>query len=587
MSLFRKGGHMAKKFYAVKKGKITGIFQSWDECKKQVDGFSGAEYKSFKTYEEAESYLKDSMDNSANDSTDILDAEIYVDGSYNDSTKEFSYGMIVLREGKEYKFADKFNDATLSEMHNVAGEIKGAEAAMQYALKNSLKNIALYHDYEGIAKWCLGQWQAKKEGTKAYKAFYDEIKQQVNIKFIKVKGHSNNKFNDIADELAKQALDLCEKKHDIEEKIIIPTVKEAEQVSSSSKSMYIVRDSKKLEKLLNDVVKSIWSDASGGRIKEMKNQKRYTFIVNGVEASLDIYQRNDGQTTLCSIGKNIKYSDKLKEEIELRGYKATTEQKSFSMFIGDEWVQKTIEFLKELCNGNIEEHDDVEHKRYVFISEIGDKLTLILHSNNRLVVQGKPLYLYNEFLSFVSYSPKVEMNDIIQATNTFVETNTDIDNARSKLAEMMPTAYAGNVDDVIWKLFTPSISLMDTEKVFEDYSCFAFPALRALEGYLKYLLDLKGIVIDEQHNFGTVFNKDPEDDEKRIVISSMATRIGDAEFLKALEEIYNYFKRNRHVLFHVDQILINTKVIENRQEAITIISEVSELIENTYKKIGN
>ena len=175
---------MEKKFYAVKKGKTTGIFQSWDECKKQVDGFSGAEYKSFKTYEEAESYLKDSMDNSANDSTDIPDAEIYVDGSYNDSTKEFSYGMIVLREGKEYKFADKFNDATLSEMHNVAGEIKGAEAAMQYALKNSLKNIALYHDYEGIAKWCLGQWQAKKEGTKAYKAFYDEIKQQVNIKFI-------------------------------------------------------------------------------------------------------------------------------------------------------------------------------------------------------------------------------------------------------------------------------------------------------------------------------------------------------------------------------------------------------------------
>lgn len=178
---------MAKKFYAVKNGKTTGIFQSWDECKKQVAGFSGAEYKSFKTHEEAESYLKDGMDNSANDSTDIPDAEIYVDGSYNDSTKEFSYGMIVLREGKEYKFADKFNDATLSEMHNVAGEIKGAEAAMQYALKNSLKNITLYHDYEGIAKWCLGQWQAKKEGTKAYKAFYDEIKQKVILNLLKLR----------------------------------------------------------------------------------------------------------------------------------------------------------------------------------------------------------------------------------------------------------------------------------------------------------------------------------------------------------------------------------------------------------------
>ena len=37
------------KYYAVKKGKTLGIYKSWDECKAQVDGFSGAEYKSFKS----------------------------------------------------------------------------------------------------------------------------------------------------------------------------------------------------------------------------------------------------------------------------------------------------------------------------------------------------------------------------------------------------------------------------------------------------------------------------------------------------------------------------------------------------------
>ena len=44
---------MASKFYAVKKGKIPGIYNSWDDCKKMVDGFPGAVYKSFKTLEEA------------------------------------------------------------------------------------------------------------------------------------------------------------------------------------------------------------------------------------------------------------------------------------------------------------------------------------------------------------------------------------------------------------------------------------------------------------------------------------------------------------------------------------------------------
>ncbi|WEV51250.1 ribonuclease H family protein [Lactobacillus sp. ESL0731] len=35
------------KFYAVKKGRVPGIYRTWDATKKQVDGFSGARFKSF------------------------------------------------------------------------------------------------------------------------------------------------------------------------------------------------------------------------------------------------------------------------------------------------------------------------------------------------------------------------------------------------------------------------------------------------------------------------------------------------------------------------------------------------------------
>ena len=38
-----------KKFYVVWKGRATGIFDNWDDCKTQVAGFAGAEYKSFPT----------------------------------------------------------------------------------------------------------------------------------------------------------------------------------------------------------------------------------------------------------------------------------------------------------------------------------------------------------------------------------------------------------------------------------------------------------------------------------------------------------------------------------------------------------
>jgi ribonuclease HI len=209
---------MANKVYAVRKGRKTGIFRSWEECKEQVDGFAGAEYKSFKTEGEAQDYLgntaiADMQKTGTSQGGKVFDAEMYVDGSYNKVTKEFSYGMIVLQDGREYKFSKKFDDKELAAMHNVAGEIKGAQAAMQYAVEHSLNHIAIYHDYEGIAKWCLGEWKANKEGTKAYKAYYDSVKTKVSIQFIKVKGHSNNKYNDIADELAKQALQLIPNKH--------------------------------------------------------------------------------------------------------------------------------------------------------------------------------------------------------------------------------------------------------------------------------------------------------------------------------------------------------------------------------------
>lgn len=50
---------MAKKnFYAVRTGKVTGIFQTWDECKASVDGYPGAKYKGFPTKEAAKEYLK-------------------------------------------------------------------------------------------------------------------------------------------------------------------------------------------------------------------------------------------------------------------------------------------------------------------------------------------------------------------------------------------------------------------------------------------------------------------------------------------------------------------------------------------------
>lgn len=197
---------MGRKVYAVKKGFKIGIFKSWDECKKQVDGFSGAIYKSFNTIEEAESFI----DLGNNKDVKLEDVEViaYVDGSYNVLTKEFSYGMVIIHDDIEKHFCEKYNDRELVDMRNVAGEIMGATKAIMYCIENGFKSIKIHYDYEGIEKWCNGVWKTNKLGTKLYKAFYDKNKDRVNIIFKKVKAHSGDKYNDIADKLAKSALGL-------------------------------------------------------------------------------------------------------------------------------------------------------------------------------------------------------------------------------------------------------------------------------------------------------------------------------------------------------------------------------------------
>ena len=44
-------------YYAVKKGHRPDVYVSWEDCKKQIDGFSGAVYKKFEKKEDADSFI--------------------------------------------------------------------------------------------------------------------------------------------------------------------------------------------------------------------------------------------------------------------------------------------------------------------------------------------------------------------------------------------------------------------------------------------------------------------------------------------------------------------------------------------------
>lgn len=215
---------MAKKYYAVARGKTPGIYFTWDDCKVQVDGFPGAKYKSFPTVVEAQEFIEnatgryeeerqpdeqqalDWMEEKPVESVDGLVA--YVDGSYDHSQLRYAYGCVMVLPDEEVTLSGSDNDEEYVSMRNVAGEILGSEKAVLWAIEHGYKKVTIYYDYEGIEKWANHLWKANKTGTQRYQAFIDEKRKEIEICFEKVIAHTGVKYNEMADGLAKEALGI-------------------------------------------------------------------------------------------------------------------------------------------------------------------------------------------------------------------------------------------------------------------------------------------------------------------------------------------------------------------------------------------
>ncbi len=199
------------------KGGVSGIYLTWAECKAQVDGVPGARYKGFATHEEAEAFLA-GRETAAAEKPQKAEAPepphkdgvaiAYVDGSYHSGTKEFSAGGVLFYDHQRVDFSQKHDDPDLAEMHNVAGEIMASVLVIRYCLEHKIPAVEIYHDYNGVGRWGMGEWKTNRPGTQAYALFCQKARQHMKLSFIQVQGHSGNYWNDEADRLAKQALGI-------------------------------------------------------------------------------------------------------------------------------------------------------------------------------------------------------------------------------------------------------------------------------------------------------------------------------------------------------------------------------------------
>ncbi|MCF7930455.1 MAG: viroplasmin family protein [Acholeplasmataceae bacterium] len=199
------------KFYAVRKGKKPGIYESWEECKLQIDGFPGQEYKAFKNREDAESYLTNLESGTNIQTQDIKllteqnSMNAFTDGSFDEELNISSYGIVFIDNSGKVTTKGGFLEDSFGS-RNITGEIEAVIEAINRALFFKIKKLKIFYDYNGIGKWALKQFRAKTHVSIRFVNFLDEIKDKIEIVFVHVKGHSGVEYNDMADTLASNQI---------------------------------------------------------------------------------------------------------------------------------------------------------------------------------------------------------------------------------------------------------------------------------------------------------------------------------------------------------------------------------------------
>lgn len=154
-----------QKYYVVWKGRKTGIFTSWDECKNSVDRYVGALYKSYLSRSEAEtafvsgyttqsrspsdpSQIRSRWVQSHRDNPAIETPSISVDGAWNTVSWVCEYQWVDTATGERLFAGGPYADGT----NNIV-EFLAIVHGLQYCLEHWLTTYPIYSDSHTAIVW--------------------------------------------------------------------------------------------------------------------------------------------------------------------------------------------------------------------------------------------------------------------------------------------------------------------------------------------------------------------------------------------------------------------------------------------------
>ena len=117
---------------------------------------------------------------------------------------KMGWAYLILEDGEERHRASGRDIPEGAEQHrNVAGEIQAVLKALTWCQQHGIDTATIYYDYQGLESWVDGSWKAKTPLTQAYATTVQSS--GITLTWEKVQAHSGEHFNEIVDQLAREA----------------------------------------------------------------------------------------------------------------------------------------------------------------------------------------------------------------------------------------------------------------------------------------------------------------------------------------------------------------------------------------------
>jgi len=327
--------------------------------------------------------------------------------------------------------------------------------------------------------------------------------------------------------------------------------------------------------------------------KDTDQRISYSIVNRNKEIKIDFIKAKGGALTIFpSVGKNVDISELIAEDIYGRinsKLSKTPFANGFSIKMPYDDFKILIDLLKEYDDITLENYSMQDepgkpmYELYRFKSLLNDSVVVKYFNNtNRIQIQGKPLYLFNEITSLICQSEENAgsvVDKYIEICNLQVERNT----LNDELMEILGIDVYNFMNVAHRAMFNTSLVLSKVKiDGLDDYSYIIQQALRTYEGITLKMMTSKGCVLPPGKQIGEFFCRASADEPFTMKSKYIGTL--DSKQIALFEEMYTFFNSKRHPYMHSSDNDATTTIIGTYEGALERLEEVIHNLKVSYSK---